>query len=222
LDKLRNLPFKVLFYLGLFIVIIFLGLSYWQLSSHYVDSNNLEKLTKYKNILEVSISDVNSLSEYQYIQIDADISLLHTWLLRSRVHNGENGYNRIDLISDSYSNYMIVNRGWVPLDFDLDSIDKYEQFKYIGKLMSYNTQTIGQDDIPQSDFLFRIDKLFIENDKNISLQKYYLTLTEECGNSIECINLTDPYDAPHLSYAFQWLFFAICLTIVILRKNKLI
>ena len=222
MDKLRNLPFKVLFYLGFFIVIIFLGLSYWQLSSHYVDSNNLEKLTKYENILEVSISDVNSLSEYQYIQIDADISLIHTWLLRSRVHNGQNGYNRIDLISDSYSNYMVVNRGWVPLDFDLDSIDKYEQFKYIGKLMSYNTQTIGQDDIPQSDYLFRIDKSFIENDKNISLQKYYLTLTEECGNSIECINLTDPYDAPHLSYAFQWLFFAICLTIVILRKNKLI
>ena len=222
MDKLRNLPFKVLFYLGFFIVIIFLGLSYWQLSSHYVDSNNLEKLTKYENILEVSISDVNSLSEYQYIQIDADISLLHTWLLRSRVHNGQNGYNRIDLISDIYSNYMVVNRGWVPLDFDLDSIDKYEQFKYIGKLMSYNTQTIGQDDVPQSDYLFRIDKSFIENDKNISLQKYYLTLTEECGNSIECINLTDPYDAPHLSYAFQWLFFAICLTIVILRKNKLI
>jgi len=222
LDKLRKLPFKVLFYLGFLIVIIFLGLSYWQLSSHYVDTNNLEKITKYENILEVSISDINSLSEYQYIQIDADISLLHTWLLRSKVHNGQNGYNRIDLISDSYSNYMVVNRGWVPLDFDLDSIDKYEQFKYIGKLMSYNTQTIGQDDIPQSDYLFRIDKSFIENDKNISLQKYYLTLTEECGNNIECINLTDPYDAPHLSYAFQWLFFAICLTIVILRKNKLI
>jgi cytochrome oxidase assembly protein ShyY1 len=222
LDKLRKLPFKVLFYLGFLIVIIFLGLSYWQLTSHYDDTYNLEKLTTYDNILEVTITDVNSLSEYQYIKIDEDISLLYTWLLRSRVHNGQNGYNRIDLISDSYSNYMVVNRGWVPLDFDLDSLDKNEQLKYIGKLMSYNTQTIGQDDIPQSDYLFRIDKSFIENDINISLQKYYLTLTEECGNSIECINLTDPYDAPHLSYAFQWLFFAICLTIVILRKNKLI
>lgn len=222
MDKLRKLPFKVLFYLGFLIVIIFLGLSYWQLTSHYDDTNNLEKLTKYENILEVSITDVNSLSEYQYIKFHEDISLLHTWLLRSRVHNGQNGYNRIDLISDSYSNYMVVNRGWVPLDFDLDSIDKYEQSKYIGKLMSYNTQTIGQDDVSQSDYLFRIDKSFIENDKNITLQKYYLTLTEECGINIECINLTEPYDAPHLSYAFQWLFFAICLTFVILRKNKLI
>ena len=222
MDKLGKLPFKVLFYLGFLIVIIFLGLSYWQLTSHYDDTNNLEKLTQYENILEVSITDVNSLSEYQYIKFHEDISLLHTWLLRSRVHNGQNGYNRIDLISDSYSNYMVVNRGWVPLDFDLDSIDKYAQSKYIGKLMSYNTQTIGQDDVPQSDYLFRIDKSFIENDKNITLQKYYLILTEECGINIECINLTEPYDAPHLSYAFQWLFFAICLTIVILRKNKLI
>ena len=222
MDKLRKLPFKVLFYLGFLIVIIFLGLSYWQLSSHYDDTNNLEKLTKYENILEVSISDVNNLSEFQYIQIDDNISLIHTWLLRSRVHNGQNGYNRIDLISDSFTNYMVVNRGWVPLDFDLDSINKFEDVKYIGKLMNYDTQTVGQDDIPNSNYLFRIDNLFIENEKNINLQNFYITLTEECGNNIECINLTEPYDAPHLSYAFQWLFFALCLTIVILRKNNLI
>lgn len=222
MGKLEKLPFKVLFYLGFIIVIIFLGLSYWQISSHYDDANNLESLTQYENLLEVSISDVNNLSEFQYIQIDETISLLDTWLLRSRVHNGQNGYNRIDLISDNYSNYMIVNRGWVPLDFNLDSIDKFEDIRYIGKLMTYDTQTIGQDDISQSNYLFRVDKLFIENEKNIALQKYYITLTEECGKNIECINLTEPYNAPHLSYAFQWLFFAICLSIVILRKNKLI
>ena len=222
MGKLEKLPFKVLFYLGFIIVIIFLGLSYWQISSHYDDANNLESLTQYENLLEVSISDVNNLSEFQYIQIDETISLLDTWLLRSRVHNGQNGYNRIDLISDNYSNYMIVNRGWVPLDFNLDSIDKFEDINYIGKLMTYDKQTIGQDDISQSNYLFRVDKLFIENEKNIALQKYYITLTEECGKNIECINLTEPYDAPHLSYAFQWLFFAICLSIVILRKNKLI
>ncbi len=222
MGKLEKLPFKVLFYLGFFIVIIFLGLSYWQLSSHYDDLNNLENLSKHENLLEITISDVNNLSEFQYIQIDETVSLLHTWLLRSRVQNGQNGYNRIDLISDSYSNYMIVNRGWVPLDFDLDSIDKFEDYKYIGKLMTYDTQTIGQDDVSQSNYLFRIDKLFIEDEKNIALQKYYMTLTEACGINIECINITEPYDAPHLSYAFQWLFFAICLSIVILRKNKLI
>ena len=222
MGKLKSLPFKILFYLGFVVVIVFLALAYWQLSSHYDDTNNLESLNEYENLLKVSISDVDNLSEFQYIQIDDNISLIHTWLLRSRVHNGQNGYNRIDLISDSFTNYMLVNRGWVPLDFDLDSINKFEDLEYIGKLMNYDTQTIGQDDIPNSNYLFRIDNLFIENEKNINLQNFYITLTEECGNNIECINLTEPYDAPHLSYAFQWLFFALCLTIVILRKNKLI
>lgn len=222
MGKLKKLPFKVLFYLGFFIVIIFIGLSYWQLSSHYEDQNNLENISKYDNLFEVSISEINNLSEFQYVKIYDTVSLLHSWLLRSRVHNGQNGYNRVDLVVDSYSNYMVVNRGWVPLDFDLNSIDQHESFTYIGKLMAYDKQTIGQDDIPQSNYLFRIDKIFIESEKNISIQKFYLTLTEECGNNIECINLTEPYDAPHLSYAFQWIFFAICLAIVILRKNKLI
>lgn len=222
MGKLKSLPFKILFYLGFVVVIVFLALAYWQLSSHYDDTNNLKSLNEYENLLKVSISDINNLSEYQYIQIDDNISLIHTWLLRSRVNNGQNGYNRIDLISDSYTNYMVVNRGWVPLDFDLDSINKFEDLKYIGKLMNYDIQTIGQDDIPNSNYLFRIDNLFIENEKNINLQNFYITLTEKCGKNIECINLTEPYDAPHLSYAFQWLFFALCLTIVILRKNKLI
>lgn len=222
MGKLKSLPFKILFYLGFVVVIVFLALAYWQLSSHYDDTNNLKSLNEYENLLKVSISDINNLSEYQYIQIDDNISLIHTWLLRSRVNNGQNGYNRIDLISDSYTNYMVVNRGWVPLDFDLDSINKFEDLKYIGKLMNYDTQTIGQDDIPNSNYLFRIDNLFIENEKNINLQNFYITLTEKCGKNIECVNLTEPYDAPHLSYAFQWLFFALCLTIVILRKNKLI
>ncbi len=222
MDKLKSLPFKILFYLGFVVVIVFLGLAYWQLTSHYDDTNNLESLNEYEILVKVSISDINNLSEFQYIQIDDNISLIDTWLLRSRVHNGQNGYNRIDLISDSFKNYMVVNRGWVPLDFELDSINKFEDVKYIGKLINYDTQTVGQDDIPNSNYLFRIDNLFIENEKNINLQNFYITLTEECGNNIECINLTEPYDAPHLSYAFQWLFFALCLTIVILRKNKLI
>ena len=62
MGKLEKLPFKVLFYLGFFIVIIFLGLSYWQLSSHYDDLNNLENLSKHENLLEITISDVNNLN----------------------------------------------------------------------------------------------------------------------------------------------------------------
>ena len=77
MDKLKKLPFKVLFYLGSIIVIIFLGLSYWQLSSHYDDKDNLENISKYENLLKVSISDINNLSEFQYIQINDTVNSLN-------------------------------------------------------------------------------------------------------------------------------------------------
>ena len=55
MDKLEKLPFKVLFYLGFIIVIIFIGLSYWQLTSHYDDRNNLENTSEdYANLLKIN------------------------------------------------------------------------------------------------------------------------------------------------------------------------
>ena len=77
-------------------------------------------------------------------------------------------------------------------------------------------------DRPDSEYLFRIDKDFIESETNVMLPNKYIVLIDSCGSGGECINLEEPYDAPHLSYAFQWAFFAICLSIVVLRRINLI
>ena len=219
--KLNNIPYKGLFYLGFITVVLFIGLGYWQLTSHYEDKSNLEKLTKTTSTESISLKDIEQLNEFDDVSID-NVTVERSWLLRSRVHNGQSGYNKIDLIKDNQSNYMIVNSGWVPLDFEIVKETIFTASKLTGKLSSYDTQTFGQDDIVNSEYLFRIDKVFLEEITGKNLPKYYLTLTENCGINIECVDITEPYNAPHLSYAFQWLFFAICLAIVILRKNKLI
>ena len=219
--KLNNMPYKGLFYLGFITVVLFIGLGYWQLTSHYEDKSNLEKLTKTTSTESISLKDIEQLNEFDDVSID-NVTVERSWLLRSRVHNGQSGYNKIDLIKDNQSNYMIVNRGWVPLDFEIVKETIFTASKLTGKLSSYDTQTFGQDDIVNSEYLFRIDKVFLEESTGKNLPKYYLTLTENCGINIECVDITEPYNAPHLSYAFQWLFFAFCLAIVILRKNKLI
>lgn len=219
--KLNNIPYKGLFYLGFITVVLFIGLGYWQLTSHYEDKSNLEKLTKTTSTESISLKDIEQLNEFDDVSID-NVTVERSWLLRSRVHNGQSGYNKIDLIKDNQSNYMIVNSGWVPLDFEIVKETIFTASKLTGKLSSYDTQTFGQDDIVNSEYLFRIDKVFLEESTGKNLPKYYLTLTENCGINIECVDITEPYNAPHLSYAFQWLFFAFCLAIVILRKNKLI
>ena len=219
--KLNNIPYKGLFYLGFITVVLFIGLGYWQLTSHYEDKSNLEKLTKTTSTESISLKDIEQLNEFDDVSID-NVTVERSWLLRSRVHNGQSGYNKIDLIKDNQSNYIIVNSGWVPLDFEIVKETIFTASKLTGKLSSYDTQTFGQDDIVNSEYLFRIDKVFLEESTGKNLPKYYLTLTENCGINIECVDITEPYNAPHLSYAFQWLFFAFCLAIVILRKNKLI
>ena len=219
--KLNNIPYKGLFYLGFITVVIFIGLGYWQLTSHYEDKSNLEKITKTTTAKSISLDDIEQLNEFDDVVID-NVTVDRSWLLRSRVHNGQSGYNKIDLIKDNQSNYMIVNSGWVSLDFELVKEPSFTASKLTGKLSSYDTQTFGQDDVVNSEYLFRIDKVFLEESTGKNLPKYYLTLTENCGINIACVNIAEPYNAPHLSYAFQWLFFAICLAIVILRKNKLI
>jgi len=221
LVKLNNIPYKGLFYLGFITVVLFIALGYWQLTSHYEDKSNLEKLTKTTSTESISLKDIEQLNEFDDVSID-NVTVERSWLLRSRVHNGQSGYNKIDLIKDNQSNYMIVNSGWVPLDFEIVKETIFTASKLTGKLSSYDTQTFGQDDIVNSEYLFRIDKVFLEESTGKNLPKYYLTLTENCGINIECVDITEPYNAPHLSYAFQWLFFAFCLAIVILRKNKLI
>ena len=201
---------------------MFLGLSYWQLNSYREDKSNLESLLDNSNKYIIELSEVNNYKQFDTITIVEPLAIEKTWFLRSRVLNGQSGYNLIHLVTNNDGNSLIVNRGWVPIESTIDQFVEAKYSDYTGKLLFYNEQSIGQDDIVGSDFLFRIDKTFIESEINVKLPKYYLVLTENCGMKIECIDITQPYDAPHLSYSFQWLFFAICLTIVIFRKNKLI
>ena len=115
-----------------------------------------------------------------------------------------------------------------------DANNKYEEFTKVQLTetiedielartwLNYDIQGVGQDDISDSEYLFRIDKSFIESETGVNLPEFYIVLIDDCGSGVECINLEEPYDAPHLSYAFQWAFFALCLTIVVLRRNNLI
>ena len=226
---LKKLPHKNLFYFGFIVVFIFIGLSYWQLMRHQEDQLIIESIDSKDNINQISLSQLydekNKFEEFSKIQLTEninDIDLVRTWYLRSRVHNGENGYHLINLYRTNLEEYLLINNGWVPLNEKVDKTALYKNSFFKGRLLNYDVQGVGQDDIPDSEYLFRIDKSFIEREAGVVLPEFYIVLIDDCGSGVECINLEEPYDAPHLSYAFQWAFFALCLTIVVLRRNNLI
>ena len=225
---LEKLPHKNLFYLGFIVVFVFIGLSYWQLTRYQQDKLIIDSIDSKDFINEISVSDLydlNKFEEFTKIKLTENlenIDLVRTWYLRSRVHNGENGYHLISLYRTDLEEYILINNGWVPLNENLDKKSSYKNSFFRGRLLNYDIQGVGQDDIPDSEYLFRIDKSFIESEAGVVLPEFYIVLIDDCGSGVECINLEEPYDAPHLSYAFQWAFFALCLTIVVLRRNNLI
>ena len=226
---LEKLPHKNLFYFSFIVVFIFIGLSYWQLTRYQEDKQIIDSIDTKENINEITVSDLNAANnkyeEFTKIQLTENIDNIEqvrTWYLRSRVHNGENGYHLISLYRTNLDEYFLINNGWVPLNKNANKTFLYKNPFFRGRLLNYDIQGVGQDDIPDSEYLFRIDKSFIESETGVNLPEFYIVLIDDCGSGVECINLEEPYDAPHLSYAFQWAFFAMCLTIVVLRRNNLI
>ena len=225
---LEKLPHKNLFFFGSIVVFVFIGLSYWQLTRYQEDKLIIDSIDSKDFINEISVSDLydlNKFEEFTKIKLTENlenIDLIRTWYLRSRVHNGENGYHLVSLYGTELEEYFLINNGWVPLNKNADKTFLYKNPNFKGRLLNYDIQGVGQDDIPDSEYLFRIDKSFIESEIGVNLPEFYIVLIDDCGSGVECVNLEEPYDAPHLSYAFQWAFFALCLTIVVLRRNNLI
>jgi len=219
----KNLPYKYLFYLGIPVVLIFLSLGYWQFTS-YLEVQDRNRLDTHSELPKKTlISEIPSRDIYESIQIQQDLIFVKSWLLRSRVNNGSSGYHLITSYKDNENNQILINKGWIPLSSTLDDVGNESNETYIGILLEYDIKpSIGQDDIKNSDYLFRIEKDLLSNEINAELPPLYLQLTENCGENIICINNDENSDPPHLGYAFQWVFFALCLSLVILRKNKLI
>ena len=60
MEKLNNIPHKFLFYVGFFIVLIFLSLSYWQFTSFQDDKITLNEFKNNNISSSISISDLYS------------------------------------------------------------------------------------------------------------------------------------------------------------------
>ena len=114
---LEKLPHKNLFYFGFLVVFIFIGLSYWQLTRHQQDKLIIDSIDSKEFINEISVSDLYDLDykfeEFTKIQLTENIEnieLVRTWYLRSRVHNGENGYHLVSLYRTTLEEYFLINK----------------------------------------------------------------------------------------------------------------
>ena len=219
MDKLKFLPHKNLFYFGFLLVLIFLALSYWQFNRYQVNESFTYDESNQRNI---QLEQINELENNSFVALQGSYLLVDYYKLRSRVQNGISGYHVVAIYKDQDNLHLTVNHGWIPLENNLFKLGNFS-YGFDGFLLNYDIKSpVGQEDITDSEYIFRIDKTFLEIDQNITLTDKYIHLSINCGTGIECAQLNTGYEPPHMSYSIQWLFFALCLSIVILRKNKLI
>jgi len=219
LDKLRLLPHKNLFYFGFLLVLIFLALSYWQFNRYQVNESFTYDESNQRNI---QLDQINEIENNSFVALQGSYLLVDYYKLRSRVQNGISGYHVVAIYKDQDNLHLTVNHGWIPLENNLFKLGNFS-YGFDGFLLNYDIKSpVGQEDITDSEYIFRIDKTFLEIDQNITLTDKYIHLSINCGTGIECAQFNTGYEPPHMSYSIQWLFFALCLSIVILRKNKLI
>ncbi len=219
MDKLRLIPHKNLFYFGFLLVLIFLALSYWQFNRYQVNESFTYDESNQRNI---QLDQINEIENNSFVALQGSYLLVDYYKLRSRVQNGISGYHVVAIYKDQDNLHLTVNHGWIPLENNLFKLGNFS-YGFDGFLLNYDIKSpVGQEDITDSEYIFRIDKTFLEIDQNITLTDKYIHLSINCGTGIECAQLNTGYEPPHMSYSIQWLFFALCLSIVILRKNKLI
>ena len=182
MDKLKSIPHKNLFYFGFMVVIVFLILSYWQFDRYQTNKNLSYDQTNQELI---NIDEINLTTSETFIKLNGAFKLVDYYKLRSRVYNGISGYHIVAIYRDQNNIHITVNHGWIPLENARFEIGNFT-YGFDGFLLNYDIKSpIGQDDIIGSEYIFRIDKNFIEKDQIIKLSDKYVHLTSNCGVGIE-------------------------------------
>ena len=122
MEKISSIPHKFLFYIGLFVVIIFLVLSYWQFNRY---QNNQTLVYDQTTQLNIDLQKVNEIENNVFVRLDGTFSLVDYYKLRSRVHNGNTGYHVIAIYKSPNNTYLTVNHGWIPLENNLFKIGNF-------------------------------------------------------------------------------------------------
>ena len=103
MDKLRSLPHKNLFYFGFVLVLIFLGLSYWQFNRYQM--NEPLKFDQ-SNLRNIQLEQVNEQEYNSFVSLQGAYTLVDDYKLRSRVHNGVSGYHVVAIYKNQKNLYL--------------------------------------------------------------------------------------------------------------------
>lgn len=203
-----------------------ISLGFWQLSrlgerrlhNTVVEQRYRAEPAPLPDLLTAAGGDVESL-EYRRATVTGEYEPSSELLVRSQVRNGTAGFEILTPLRTGGGEVVLVNRGWVPLEFDTPPVTAAappEGSVTVEGVVRSSAQrgTFGQDDTarPDSDVLARIDVDVAADRIGADLAPVYLEVLGDTTATALPVPASPPDfddEGPHLSYAVQWFSFAL-------------
>ncbi|MDH5721810.1 MAG: SURF1 family protein [Alphaproteobacteria bacterium] len=225
---------KLPFWATIFSVLGFVFLSYlgvWQINRMHWKSGILEAINKEYEIDAEERNLAEFLKDQNYFKSDYGVRRGYlmgrfepdkSLLLGPRVYDKMPGYHLITpfKIEENSHVVILVNRGWVPADYDIDKeISGAERQKITGIMMApYKDNMFVPDNNPEKEEWFRLDYKNIRASRNIENLIDLVLYEEKNGKQLEKYPIsTNIFVRPnnnHMHYASFWFIMALVLAVV--------
>ncbi|MCI0678118.1 MAG: SURF1 family protein [Actinobacteria bacterium] len=197
--------------------VAFVILGMWQLDRHRQrERANEAARTRFEAPALTGLGGVDSDSVYRRVSLVGVYDPSEEVLIRSQVHRGVAGFHVITPLVTGDGTVILVNRGWVPLEFDTAPVD--DAPPPVGETVVEGWIAIGQTrprfgptDPPTGrlEVLSRVDIGRIQQQTSHALAPVYVVASGE-GEALPVPAPGPDLDdaGPHLGYAVQWFGFA--------------
>jgi len=155
--------------------------------------------------------------EYTRLSLAGSLLTEEEVLLRSQVHLGQPGFDVLTPLYLEDSSAILINRGWVPFEFDTPPVAPAgppEGHVLISGYVRYPLEGASADPLNgnRAEVVASVDLELLNQQMEADLAMFYVVLTsmEPAGSSLPIISgVPELSDGPHLSYAVQWFAFAL-------------
>ena len=212
----------------LFLIYLFLRLSNWQFDRYDQRILRNESTNTALSLDPKKISSISQLSEMkQWEKIDLTGSFLvdKSKLVRKQYLENSLGFWVITPFKIENGENILVNRGWIPIGTSASTKQDIPAapagiVNLEGYLQPFNESVAQPKDLPLNQ-VNTIDYKYFDID---IANNFYVQLAKSSpmDNQVAIIPLPELSNGPHLSYAIQWILFALLLPIgwYVLLKNE--
>ncbi len=212
----------------LLFIYLFIRLSNWQFDRYDQRILRNEQTTSALSLAPKNINSASQLSElhqWEKVQLTGTYLNDHSKLIRKQYLGNSLGFWVITPFEIQNGDNILINRGWIPIGSSASTNQSIPlappgNINIEGYLQPFNSSKAQPKDLPihqVNTIDYRYFDFKIANDFYLQLAK-----SSPMDNQVAIIPLPELSNGPHLSYAIQWILFALLLPIgwYVLLKNE--